>query len=156
MHSKIIIAAAFIIMTTAMVFAFSTSKPETHNSAWMDLHGKQANINSQECYDCHTDKLECITCHEDTKPRNHTLSWTNKLHGLEVKWGRSNCKTCHTEDSCISCHESTKPANHTSHYVDVHCNVGCQQPIGVWENTISKDCLVCHRAKPTPEHPKPY
>lgn len=154
--TKKILFIITVLLAATVSYAVVTNKPESHNSAWIALHGKQANINSKECYECHAERLECITCHEDSKPRSHTLSWVNKTHGLEAKWGRSNCKACHKEDSCVSCHESTKPSSHTSHYQDVHCNVGCQQPIGTWKNTVSKDCIVCHTRRPTPMHPRPY
>ena len=140
------------VLTIAVAaYAVESSKPEDHNASWEMLHGKKANTNSAECYMCHTDRLECITCHEDSKPRSHTMTWTNKTHGLEARWERTNCKTCHTEDSCISCHDSTLPSNHKvpNFLNNSHCSSGyCQLPVGTWRNTIAKDCIICHTRRP--------
>lgn len=158
MKKTILIFTIAVLSITAAAYAFQTSKPEDHTAAWVDaLHGKQANVNSADCYVCHTDRLECITCHEDTKPRDHTVSWTNKTHGMEARWNRDRCATCHQEDSCISCHESVIPNSHNRSNFNnppgAHCNTSCQQnAVGNWRNSISKDCLVCHTRKPLPTH----
>lgn len=153
----------FIILCAAglTAFALESSKPETHNDAWGVLHGKKARVSESECITCHTDRLECITCHEDTKPRSHNATWTMKSHGQESRWNRNACKTCHTEDSCMECHETYEPVSHNvpgfgpSTGGSVHCQTSCNLGAGTWKNTMSKDCLVCHKTLPSPLHPKP-
>jgi hypothetical protein len=140
---------------SVIAYAMESTKPDDHTNAWETLHGKRAAADSSECYSCHTERLECIICHEDTKPRSHTMTWVNKSHGLEARWDRGNCGVCHTEDSCISCHDSTMPANHRPNFRNVHCQVSCQQPVGRWKNTVAKDCVTCHRRKPLPTHVSP-
>lgn len=152
---KIIILIMTILAISVTVYAVDSSKPETHNASWEYLHGKHATRNSAECYACHEEKLECITCHQDTKPRSHTLTWTNKTHGMEARWNKQSCKTCHMEDSCVACHDTTMPANHRGNFRENHCNISCQMPVGRWKNTISKDCIVCHDRVPIPTHVRP-
>ena len=154
-NSLLIIMVLSIMMVSFGVYAVESSKPESHDANWISKHGVKAKRNSADCYACHDQKLECIACHQDTKPRSHNLSWVNKTHGMEARWNKKSCKTCHMEDSCIACHETMMPSNHTVNFRDVHCNTGCQLPVGRWKNTISKDCVVCHIRKPIPTHAGP-
>jgi hypothetical protein len=148
-----IIFTGLLLMAGAVYAVESGTKPADHTSAWTEeLHGKKANANVAECYTCHTERLECITCHEDTKPRSHTVSWTNRVHGLKARFAKDECKSCHTEDSCISCHDTMKPARHDRLANGAHCSISCQAPVGQWKNTVSKDCITCHRKKPLPTH----
>jgi hypothetical protein len=153
---KTIITLTIFLSIALAAYAMDSSKPDDHNTSWNVLHGKRAGADPNECYSCHVEKAECITCHEDTQPRSHTLTWSNKTHGLQARWSRDSCKTCHTEDSCISCHDSTEPKSHdVPSYRNAHCNIGCQRPVNTWKNTPSKDCVTCHRKKPIPTHDDP-
>ena len=151
---KNIILMISMLLIAATVYAFETSKPETHNAAWIDLHGKQALIDDSECTACHLDRTDCIACHEDVRPRDHNMSGVNKTHGMQARWNGEKCKTCHTEDSCVACHETAVPINHNRAGFGIagnpgfHCYTSCQLPAGTWDNTISQNCIVCHKSRP--------
>ncbi len=99
---------------------------------------------------------ECIACHEDTSPRSHTVTFVNKTHGLESRWNRTSCQTCHKQDFCDSCHETAYPMSHaranfaSGVQTDAgsHCGTSCVIPVGSWSNTPSKNCIVCHKTRP--------
>lgn len=151
-----------LILTLLLVFAFAfavtavdSTKPEDHNALWVHNHGQSAKKNKEDCLVCHEERVDCIGCHEDTKPRNHTMAWTNKNHGQEASWNKDSCQTCHRQDFCVECHETVQPLSHTSPIwhngsstVGSHCYVGCALPTGTWQNTPSKNCLVCHSTRP--------
>lgn len=144
------------------VYAYDNAKPDTHNTAWLELHGKQAAVDDSLCISCHTDRLACIACHEDVRPRSHNNSWVKKGHGLQSRWDPTGCKTCHTEDSCSSCHETSVPMNHnragfgTANSAGFHCYSGCQLPSGSWRNTVSQNCVVCHKSRPMRKSGQPH
>jgi len=147
---KIKIITAFTVMFIALcAFAVESSKPSTHDMSWMARHGKASRVNIKECMDCHTDRVSCIKCHQEVEPRNHTPSWVKKGHGLEARWERKSCETCHREDSCMECHDSTPPASHRPGWggsgssLNRHCN-GCHYP--VQETT----CFTCHKSAHAP------
>lgn len=151
---KIIIMIAFTLVAGLSVYAVDSSKPETHNSAWEKLHGQAAIANEAECMACHDERLECIGCHEDKAPRNHSVAWVQKNHGLEARWNRMDCGVCHKEDFCSSCHEDAVPRSHARAGFGVngtqgfHCTTSCQLPYGTWKNTPAKNCIVCHKTRP--------
>lgn len=154
MKKTLLILLTIIFAAGFSVYAFETSKPASHNSTWERMHGKEAKANEEECLACHEDRLECIACHEDVSPRSHTASWTAKGHTLEARWNKQKCAVCHKEDFCSACHESAYPRNHSvANFrggANTHCTSGCQLPFGVWTNTPSKNCIVCHKTRPTP------
>lgn len=146
--------AVFGIVSAVSVSAVETSKPATHNTNWIQKHGKSAKADSRECFACHDERLECIACHEDVAPRNHGAAWVQKNHGLESRWNRMDCKTCHRQDFCTSCHETSYPMSHMSPRFGLgkgggsHCLTSCQLPKGNWKNTPAKNCIVCHQTRP--------
>lgn len=161
---KILLIAFIVLCAGFTAFAIESTKPDSHNESWTVLHGKQARVSDAECLTCHTDKLECIQCHEDTKPRSHNASWTVKGHGMESRWNRNTCKTCHTEDFCVECHETAIPISHnakgflgasTTHDGSAHCAKSCQVGTVRWSDTRAKDCLVCHKSRPSAVHSGP-
>ena len=81
-----------------------------------------------------------------------TVTFVNKTHGLESRWNRTTCQTCHKEDFCDSCHETSYPMSHArAGFVSgagSHCGTSCVVPVGSWNNTPSKNCLVCHKTRP--------
>lgn len=149
---KIFIFMMLTLFASVGVYAVDNNKPETHNTAWEKLHGQAAKANEAECLACHDERLECIACHEDKPPRNHSIAWVQKNHGLEVRWNRMDCAVCHKEDFCSACHEISVPRSHSKagfrDGVNSHCQTGCQLPYGNWKNTPSKNCLVCHNTRP--------
>jgi len=153
MKMKLLIIGLFSLLIASVTLAVDSTKPSTHNSTWEKQHGQAAKTNMSECLMCHEERSECIACHEDTAPRSHTVTFVNKTHGLEARWNRTICQTCHKQDFCDSCHETAYPMSHTrAGFNDVnsysfHCRT-CQLPSGSWTNTLSKDCIVCHRTRP--------
>ncbi len=147
-------ASAFVILAGVSSMAVESGKPADHNTAWVQLHGKAAKADESGCLSCHTERLECIACHEDMAPRSHNSAWAQKNHGLESRWNRNSCKTCHREDFCTECHETALPLSHsragfgTAGAPGFHCNTSCQLPYGSWRNTPAKNCLVCHGTRP--------
>ena len=172
---KKLLLTVFIILGAGFTaFAIESSKPDFHTSSWSTQHGKRARVNSNVCLGCHTDRLECIQCHEDVKPRNHSTG-PMKVHGMEARWNKKSCQNCHTEDFCVECHEIALPMNHKvrgfgpstwyldypkgpnttgSQHMNGHCGTSCQRPSRVWKNSLNQNCLVCHRTKPVPNHPQ--
>ena len=149
------------ILTAAVIFCGSlaaqsqnTSKPDDHNTSWISLHGKSAKVDEASCLACHDERLECIACHEDMPPRNHSIAWVQKNHGLESRWNRMACAVCHREDFCTECHETAVPVSHarsgfaTLGAAGFHCSTSCQLPYGSWQNTPSKNCITCHKVRP--------
>ena len=101
-------------------------------------------------------------CHEDKAPRNHSVAWVQKNHGLEARWNRMDCSVCHKEDFCSSCHEDAVPRSHAragfgeNGAAGFHCTTGCQLPYGTWTNTPAKNCIVCHKTRPMLSSGEPH
>jgi len=150
MRNILVFICLTMLITFATVMAYESNKPETHTSDWIQLHGAASKANPEECKDCHTDRVECITCHQEVKPRSHNASWKRKLHALKAKWDRDTCMTCHKEDSCVECHKSTPPFTHrpgwggTEDSQNRHCG-SCHYPIQ--ETT----CYTCHETSHSPQ-----
>lgn len=149
-----ILGIFFIFGMACAVWAVDSNKPATHTTTWISQHGKAAKANEAECMTCHDERVECIACHEDMPPRDHGAAWVQKNHGLESRWDRNRCKTCHREDFCVACHEIAVPRSHnkagfgTVGSPNFHCQTSCQLPSGSWKNTPAKNCLVCHQTRP--------
>lgn len=156
MKMKLLIIGLFSLLIASVSFALDSTKPSTHNSTWEKQHGQAAKSNMSECLMCHEERIECIACHEDTAPRSHTVTFVNKTHGLESRWNRTACQTCHKQDFCDTCHETAYPMSHaranfaSGVQTDAgsHCGTSCVIPVGSWSNTPSKNCIVCHKTRP--------
>lgn len=156
MKMKILTAGLFSLLIASVTLAVDSTKPSTHNSTWERQHGQAAKSNMSECLMCHEERSECIACHEDTAPRSHTVTFVNKTHGLESRWNRTSCQTCHKEDFCDSCHETAYRMSHaranfgSGVQTDAgsHCGTSCVLPVGNWKNTPSKNCIMCHKTRP--------
>jgi hypothetical protein len=148
MNNKVILV--FIAMSVFLTaFALASNKPDDHNQAWGQLHGQKARVSDRQCLDCHVERLECIACHEDVRPRSHNTTWSLKTHGQESRRSRNSCTMCHTEDSCIDCHQTSVPMSHrVPNYRDVHCN-SCMIGVRTWSRTVNRDCIVCHKGPPS-------
>lgn len=91
---------------------------------------------------------------EDTPPRNHTNTFVNKTHGLQARWDKNSCQTCHRQDYCDACHETAYPLSHAKlgfgkmNGPAFHCETSCQLPVGNWKNTVHQNCIVCHKTRP--------
>lgn len=138
-----------LLVLASGVLAYETDKPEDHTSTWMQLHGQVSQADPAYCTDCHTNKVDCLACHEVLKPRNHNGTWKRKAHGLKARWDRTNCLVCHQEDFCIECHTSTPPFSHRPGWGGLddsqnrHCG-SCHYP--VQETT----CGTCHETAHAP------
>lgn len=144
-----------IMLITAVAYAVDSTKPSSHNTNWISLHGDAAKFKEAECYACHEDRNECIACHEDTSPRSHTSTFVNRTHGMEVRWDRTACQTCHRQDFCDACHEIATPISHRRPgFGDrdggsgFHCNTSCQVVSQNWKRNPAQNCLVCHKTRP--------
>jgi hypothetical protein len=108
---------------------------------WEHVHGQEARIDEAYCGICHTEKEAfCADCHQKNPPRDHTLTWQRRTHGLEAAWDRDKCSVCHEEDSCTKCHENTQPSSHRGSFArgqQTHC-ASCHFP------PQNNSCTVCH------------
>ncbi|WP_303851850.1 hypothetical protein [Seleniivibrio woodruffii] len=142
---KYVISIMFCLICMT-VFAYQTSKPETHDNMWMKQHGAESKADPASCLDCHENRTSCIKCHNDTAPRDHNASFKRKTHGLKAQWDRDKCLACHTEASCFACHQNSAPISHRGDWggttstndKNLHCRSGCHYP--VQETT----CGTCH------------
>ncbi|MBK9294992.1 MAG: hypothetical protein IPM57_11235 [Oligoflexia bacterium] len=80
--------------------------PESHKKNWAKRHGHIAQLNSDACKDCHTDKT-CTQCHtqRDTlKPNVHRPNF-RLTHSIEARANPQSCVVCHANtSSCTQCH----------------------------------------------------
>jgi hypothetical protein len=95
---------------------------------WETIHGQESKIDPAYCGICHDKEASCEECHRKNPPKNHTVAWRRKSHGLRATWDRDKCAVCHEEDFCIKCHQNTKPSSH---------RVG-------WDAPAYRHCLACH------------
>jgi hypothetical protein len=141
-----LIALCAVMLMALGALAIDSNKPSSHDLSWVARHGAASKVNLAECLECHTDRVSCIRCHQETEPRSHTPTWVKKGHGLEARWDRTACKACHTEDSCIECHENTPPSDHRPGWrepLNRHCN-SCHYPV---QDTT---CFTCHKRAHAP------
>lgn len=154
MKKKLFLSTLFLLLVFSIAFAVDTTKPSDHNATWLYDHGRAAKADEQTCLACHDERSECIACHEDTPPRNHTNTFVNKTHGLQARWDKSSCQTCHRQDYCDACHETAYPLSHAKSGFGkmngpaFHCETSCQLPVGNWKNTVHQNCIVCHKTRP--------
>jgi hypothetical protein len=126
--------------------------PHDAPALWERAHGHEARIAPEYCALCHDEQASCEDCHSRTAPKNHTIAWRSRTHGLQATWDRNSCAVCHEENFCIKCHQNATPSSHRGgwgHPLNRHC-VNCHYPP---ERT---NCTVCHeridhgRAMPSP------
>jgi len=124
----------------------AATRPASHDPRWMVRHGAESRERPTLCAACHA-TADCVRCHQEIPPRDHTEFWLRRGHGLESRWDRERCLACHREDACVECHRVTRPVNHGSGWAAPtfrHCQ-RCHYPL---EDT---SCAVCHEhAHPLP------
>jgi len=116
--------------------------PHDSSAIWENVHGREAAKDPEFCNYCHDRTSECEVCHRQTPPKDHTLAWRRRTHGLQSSWDRTRCATCHEEDFCVKCHRNTEPSSHRAAWgrpINRHC-LTCHYPP---ERT---NCIVCHGA----------
>jgi len=130
--------------------------PSSHAQLWTRLHGQAVRADTgasvDDCSLCHG-REECVSCHEEEPPANHTNVWRLRTHGVVAAIDRDNCAVCHRADSCDRCHEETLPLSHRGGFgapKATHC-FGCHFPVQ------QQSCFVCHKGTPSHElaAPKP-
>jgi hypothetical protein len=161
-RTTIFISILTLIFVGGLALAVESSKPNTHDSSWERRHGKVSAGDDSECLSCHIDRLDCITCHQDQKPRDHTSAYVYKGHALKAKWSRQSCTTCHNDSAfCDECHEITPPSNHVKGWggniyqdgatgaTGRHC-ITCHEPRAslYGSNPVSRTCKTCHQTLP--------
>lgn len=80
-------------------------RPESHEIAWMKVHGADARANPVECESCHRQSF-CIDCHQrrdSVQTIGHERNF-RFLHSIEARANPMQCSACHREDFCTSCH----------------------------------------------------
>jgi hypothetical protein len=123
----------------------AATRPASHDPGWIAHHVAESRADPGPCAACHA-TADCVRCHQEMPPRDHTEFFLRRGHGVESRWDRERCLACHREDACVECHRVTPPTNHGLGWVAPtfrHCQV-CHYPL---EDT---SCAVCHeRAHPT-------
>jgi len=92
------------------------------------------------CSLCHEEQ-SCVRCHQTTKPRNHTLAWQRRFHGVQASVDRTSCLVCHRQDFCVHCHETAQQLSHRGNFArgaQSHC-VACHEPL------TATGCFTCHK-----------
>ncbi len=92
------------------------------------------------CALCHEEN-SCVRCHQTTKPRNHTLSWQRRFHGITASIDRQTCLVCHKQQFCVRCHQNAKPISHRGTFArgpQSHC-IACHEPLN------ATGCSTCHK-----------
>jgi hypothetical protein len=142
-----------VACTTCHGTAVDKTRPQDHNPLWVTSHGKnlsQAKID-QKCSLCHNQASgnDCQSCHRREAPKNHTIGWSQNLHGNAARTNRQSCATCHDQSECISCHTTTPPFTHTGTWgtpYDRHC-INCHIEGGNYAGGgIGGNCGVCHKS----------
>lgn len=146
---SIALTAAFIALTAWSADRIPFPKPDSHRGDWARNHGLHAQVDINEagqtggtCVTCH-EKNDCVSCHAQTMPRDHTGLWRTRGHGLTASVNRERCLYCHRQDYCVRCHNETAPRSHTAGWVTRHCqwcHLEGTRPGG--------GCGVCHKRSP--------
>lgn len=115
-----------------------------------------------DCSRCHSQSIEddgtairmewqswkCSACHQENKPQDHDISWS-EFHGMSLQeHDDPRCATCHTEKFCESCHSQSQfePKTHNPNYMYTH---GLEARVEILEcstcHHIENDCRKCHQ-----------
>lgn len=128
--------------------------PHDVPQVWENIHGRESLVNPAYCAMCHEAPQDCDACHSVTPPKDHTLAWRRKTHGIRAQWDRNSCATCHEEDACVRCHSETTPVSHKAAWgspVNRHC-VSCHFPASKNECTVCHESIDHPRALPSPHN----
>jgi len=126
-------------------------KPVWHDAVFSKEHGAMMRRfgmrNDNNCMVCHTQN-HCSDCHLKEKPKDHTMFFKLRGHGLQVGLNRTRCMTCHKVDMCERCHLETEPVSHMGAWgspMNQHC-LNCHYPI---QSAGGEGCRVCHASTPS-------
>jgi nitrate/TMAO reductase-like tetraheme cytochrome c subunit len=140
--------------------------PPSHQSGWMQQHGKQAQNNFQACDKCHSktgswvvnskdpgvkgylrNNTFCLNCHAKNKPPGHTEDWRN-IHGPQANANSSGCLACHLENRVPQSVKGTVPESSCAkcHSKPMHQGFVEQNrhPFSLKGKQINASCISCH------------
>ena len=123
----------------------SKQPPPSHQGNWRVRHGVAAEFqvegtHGKDCLTCHV-KTDCVSCHLNQTPKDHTQFWRLQGHGMEAGMERNRCATCHQPETCVRCHSETAPRSHVGNWSATHCqNCHLDSIQGTTEG-----CQVCHQ-----------
>ncbi len=128
------------------------TRPHSHDREWQRTHGLQVrhmgglDLADRTCGSCHPTS-DCLSCHQEERPRDHTIFWTRAGHGLVADIDRERCMACHTEDRCIRCHLDGAPTRPAPHPVSSCTRPGCHvvTPAGHGALMVTDNCMLCHK-----------
>lgn len=109
-----------------------------HGSGYFDAG--LAPFEDTNCAVCHEEN-SCVRCHQVTKPRNHSLAWQRRFHGITASVDRQGCLVCHKQSFCVGCHQTTEPVSHRGSFArgaQSHC-IACHDPL------TATSCFTCHK-----------
>lgn len=87
----------------------------THPLNYAFTHALDAQANERLCISCHTDRQECVECHNTNLvlPQSHVPGFVNPidggLHAMEAENDIESCMACHNSNAeviCQPCHGS--------------------------------------------------
>jgi len=112
----------------------SSERPISHDSMWGLTHGKDFKDDGRVCYQCHQ-KTACDDCHVTQKPKSHSLTWKQAVHGRFVTMDRNKCAVCHEADFCSRCHQQKPTTHFIPNFIPRHRELA---------RTNARSCIVCH------------
>jgi nitrate/TMAO reductase-like tetraheme cytochrome c subunit len=92
-------------------------KPISHDSKFINKHGKLANENQKLCLACHdknktsspsinkTNTVYCSSCHPSSHSQSNMWRERHKIPIAENQKPSDFCYTCHSKELCTSCHK---------------------------------------------------
>ena len=124
---------------SALALKGSPDSPESHDSNWQWLHGREYVADRASCEECHDD-IDCKTCHLADYP--HPDDWQD-LHGTEAlgRDGRG-CTLCHRSGFCDPCHGGLRMP-HDDVFVRDH-TTGTDRAVCA-RCHAEADCVACHQ-----------
>lgn len=133
-------------------FEAVVEKPLSHSAYFRRNHGREAAADRGVCQSCHSvmaggDGKDCDRCHEQMKPRDHSVRWREEPHGRASIREPGRCATCHLQDRCADCH-SIAPRGHFPRAAFVAGGHGRQARQSLRRcqtcHLPSVDCARCH------------
>ena len=135
-------------------------RPESHDSNFVDAHGRQAAAKPQYCATCHS-REQCLECHRPNPAAvagYHPADFLQR-HPLAAYSREISCADCHnTGQFCKSCHAQaglrttsvlgTKQKYHDANgsFVAGHGQAARQSLESCVSCHTERDCLTCHSA----------
>lgn len=126
-------------------------RPHSHASGWSRRHGWRVRdmgglgLADRTCRGCHG-RADCVRCHREESPRDHTVFWVKAGHGLAADIDRGRCGVCHTQDQCVRCHLEGAPPQCAFGTTPATCiQGGCHLAKQYGHTVLTENCLLCHK-----------